>query len=71
MDRFDNQIYTFNLGIRLGKLEQSALFRVSPVVLFLVELLAAVLGNHLFFPAATLTAAKPPFFNFARETDMA
>ena len=51
----------FNLVIRLSKVKQSAFFHVSPVVSILVELLAAVLGNHLLFRFATLTAAKPPF----------
>ena len=64
-----SEFTVFNLIIRLSKVKQSALFRVSPVVSLLVELLAAVLGNHLFFLLATLTAAKPPFFNCARETD--
>ena len=56
-----SEFTVFNLVIRLSKVKQSAFFHVSPVVSVLVELLAAVLGNHLLFLIATLTAAKPPF----------
>ena len=38
----------FNLVIRLSKVKQSAFFRVSPVVSFLVELLAAATGHSPF-----------------------
>ena len=43
-----SEFTVFNLVIRLSKVKQSALFRVSPVVSILVELLAAVLGTHIF-----------------------
>ena len=69
LTEWTSEFTVFNLVIRVSKGKQSALFRVSPVVSFLVELLAAVLGNHLFFLIATLTAAKPPFFNCSRKTD--
>ena len=53
--RLDFWIDTFNLVIHLSKVEQLARS-------LMFELLAAVLGNHLFYLAASLTAAKPPFF---------